>query len=254
MAGFQFHCGETGKVSNDIPAGSKRPLALLFGWVGSTPRLLTKYAEVYGACGMDALVVSGAPKHVLRPVSSGRATVQALIDCVKEHPERDLVCMGFSVGAYMYGHLLNLVADDAALRNRIRGQVFDSPVDFYGVPYGLSTAITGGEGLPQRLLQRSVELYMSLFHSAITVHYIASSDAFHGNTLTAPSLWLYSSADKVTSVQAIEDLSDKWRARGTPVERRNFGTSKHVEHLRSFPDDYRACLSVFLQNLNFMKV
>ena len=79
---------------------------------------------------------------------------------------------GFSAGAFMYGNLLTELgrrgAEGADFAARIKGSVWDSPVDASGVPFGLSRAIMDGgvagrsEGtVGQRLLQSALEAYLS---------------------------------------------------------------------------------------------
>ena len=115
---------------------------LLLGWVNGSQKLLTKYAELFAGLGADSALVCGLPKHVVFPLN-GKVTMAAAAATLGDAPNRKVIVMGFSVGAYMYGHLLNVMdeRDDLALRNRIVGQLFDSPVDFDGVPFGLSRAI-----------------------------------------------------------------------------------------------------------------
>lgn len=249
-----------------LPAG-ERPVACLFGWVGAPEKALRKYASLYTRRGVDVIALMLKPAHVALPVSRGRAAVSAIADALSQADtcSRPLIIQGFSAGAYMYGNLLiELDARGAAglsLSQRIRGCVWDSPVDLDGVPFGLSRAVMDGskpgssEGsISQRLLQATLEAYL---HPAgpMRQYYQASSDAMHGKAFAAgfssplavPSAFIYSEADTVTRREDIETVCGEWRAAGSDVEVVAFEGTKHVMHMLADPARYDAVIGRVLQ-------
>ena len=241
----------------ELPAG-ETPTALVLGWVGSREKIMSKYAQIYNDRGVDVMAVLLQPHHVYQPVSKGLHTMERIVDALTatENQERPVLIQGFSAGAYMYGNLLTALdaRGDAGLAftKRIKGFVFDSPVDIDGVPFGLSRAIFGNDSegtLKQRAVQAVLETYLS---SALPMrqYYQASSDAMHGKAFAAgfssplavPSTFLFSEEDSVTVTSDIRTVMDKWRAVSGDVEEVMFEGTKHVMHLQGYPTEYETAV------------
>jgi len=245
---FLSHDGAA--AQKNLPAGD-RPLAYIFGWVGCGERALGKYASIYTSRGIDVLCTYTKPAHVYKPLGTGRGSVTRVVDALAsdENAARPLVVQGFSAGAYLYGTLLvelgSRGAAGAAVASRIRGTVFDSPVDLDGVPFGLSRAVVGSEGtMPQRALEATISAYLSP-SLPMRKHLQKASDAMHGahlgafaSPLPAPSLFVYSEADSVTQAGDIKSVTGKWRAAGSDVEEVEYEGTTHVSHLPSDPTRY----------------
>lgn len=252
------HTTDDETAQRTLPAGDT-PIAFMLGWVGCRERAIRKYARLYTDRGIDVVAVLLKPEHVYRPVSCGLATAERLVDILSSSDtmERPVLIQGFSAGAYMYGNVLNAcdARGDAGLAftQRIKGFVFDSPVDIDGVPFGLSRAIFGNnsEGtVRQRMVQLALETYLSP-SLPMRKYYQASSDAMHGHDFAAgfssplavPSAFLYSDADSVTISEDIQTVSGKWKARGSDVEEVVFDGTKHVMHMQTYPAEYEAAVA-----------
>ena len=249
---------EDGPAQKTLPGGTT-PTACIFGWVGGREKAMRKYAHLYTKRGVDVVAMLLKPEHVYSPVKHGRAATEQVVDALTaiDTIERPLLIQGFSAGAYMYGNLLTTLdargGDGVAFTERIKGFVFDSPVDLDGVPFGLSRAIFGNDSegtVRQRAVQAVLETYLS---PALPMrkYYQASSDAMHGKDFSAgfssplpvPSAFLYSDADTVTVSADIQTVTGKWRARGSDVEEVEFEGTKHVMHLQSYPEVYERAVA-----------
>ena len=120
---------------------------------------------------------------------------------------------GLSAGAYSVGNtLLELDARGGrdAFYDRIQSAVYDCPVDFDGVPKGVSSAMLG-EGTPlQKLGESAIRLYLSRH----TKRGESSPAMFHAMPPAPPSLWIYSLNDEILDIPSIEKMIAKWRCRG----------------------------------------
>ena len=125
----------------------------------------------------------------------------------------------------------------------IRNNSFFCPLSGAGVSRSM------GVGAP---LSTAIELGLNGYlavasRTSVGRGHMASSDAFHGNTLLAPSLWFYSKADHVADWQRIEVVQDKWRSRGISVEQCRWEDSPHIQHGRVDPERYFGALEKFLE-------
>ena len=245
-------------VSTTLPPG-ETPIACILGWVGSKEKAMRKYTSIYTSRGVDTMAILLKPEHVYSPVSQGLRTMEKIVDALTmpDTIDRPLLIHGFSAGGYMYGNLLTALdqrgAAGLAVTQRIKGFVFDSPVDIDGVPFGLSRAIFGNDSegtLRQRLVQAALETYLSP-SLPMRQYYQASSDAMHGKAFAAgfsspfavPSAWLFSDADTVTVTADIQAVTQKWRDVGSSVEEVRFEGTKHVMHMQSFPEEYERAVA-----------
>ncbi|OVA18749.1 Protein of unknown function DUF829 [Macleaya cordata] len=67
------------------------------------------------------------------------------------------------------------------------------------------------------------------------------------NQPMCPQLYLYSTSDRVIPYQSVELFIQCQKGMGRNVRAYNFGSSPHVDHLRSFPDIYSAEIHKFLK-------
>lgn len=75
----------------------------------------------------------------------------------------------------------------------------------------------GFTGVGQTLIEFSASVYLKLSENYAGVLHRASSAAFHGNEVPAPSLWFYSKADPVSKFEDCNIVIEKWKARGIEV-------------------------------------
>lgn len=234
--------------------GKQRPLAVIFGWMRAKRRHLNKYGNLYLSKGFDVLTIQVPPHHVLWP-SGSQERIENLLGVLQDSSleSRPLLVHGFSVGGYLYGEMLVKLREQdkfANISERMVGQVFDSPVDFEGVPRGFANVLAKNH-MSRTVLRKTIEMYLKLFEKSVTSHYHRSSSAFHDNHLRIPSLFLYSRADPIGVADIIEIVMEKWRCNGIKVSHKCWDHSPHVSHFHHHPDEYVEALLVFLDSLGF---
>ncbi|XP_074660730.1 transmembrane protein 53-like [Tubulanus polymorphus] len=236
----------------DTDVNRKKPLVILYAWLAAKKSHTKKYADFYLGRGFDVLNVCIEPMQLLRP-KRARLIIHQIINYVREDRLKDqpILTHGFSVGGYLYGELLiKLTSDPDRHRDiiaRLIGQIFDSPVDFDGIPDGISKAITTNRIL-RRVLRESLAFYKSTFTNQM-IPYIESARTFKENRLAIPSLMLFSRADPISDAEEIASVADQWRRRGIDVYTRCWLNSPHVSHMRYNYDEYVRILDDFLSSI-----
>ncbi len=134
----------------------------------------------------------------------------------------------------------------AAVGERIRGQVLDSPVDYQGVPFGVANALTT-QPLLRKAIEASLNRYLEARRHGVTRHYARASNTISENPLLIPTLLFYSHGDVVADVSRNERAIQGWKERGIHVEAKCFKDSPHVGHYLKYPGEYIDTLSGFMK-------
>ncbi len=229
----------------------ERPLAIVYGWLGAKSRHIHKYGDFYLGKGFDVLHIKIHPAELLWPKRT-QDVVQQIVNFAHERKTQSLLIHGFSVGAYLFGETLNRIVAEPKkyghVMNQIVGQVFDSPVDYTGIPEGFSKAVTQIP-IGQKILRNIIKSYMQIFYNLTTKHYKASSDIVKANPMDAPCLMLYSDEDPLSTPQFNEGVIDMWRQNGVEVFGKRFSSSPHVSHFHMHPVEYITQLNDFLTHI-----
>jgi len=234
---------------------TQRPIVLIYAWLVAKSKHIHKFGDFYLSKGFDVLHIKVGARQILWPPVA-QSVVSQIIDFVNSPTRKSqpILVHGFSVGGYLYGETLVRICEDAALKasmtKRVKGQVFDSPVDFEGVPRGVGKAVTSVPPA-QIAIKTTLEAYMALFKTQVTEHYKRSSQAFHDNPLITPSLVFYSKADPIGIPGPIEDVIRCWKETGAPVWTRWWADTPHVGHYLRDPITYTAELNTFLHNIGY---
>jgi len=137
---------------------------------------LCVYVSVYIAKGFDVLHIKVKAGEILWPPRAHTVVSQILDFLTSDsHRHQPLLIHGFSVGGYLYGETLIDICSDAELAQsmsqRIRGQIFDSPVDFAGVPRGVGMALSNLRPV-QVTVRSALEAYTTVFHQQVTFYLV----------------------------------------------------------------------------------
>lgn len=140
------------------------------------------------------------------------------------------------------------------VKDRIRGQVFDSPVDFHGIPYGISNAASENPFV-RWLMRSSIDSYLAVFARYTMKVYVAHSHLFHNNPVRSPALFLFSKDDKVADVNTCQACADHWKDKlNMNVRQMCFDSSPHVSHFYVHNKEYTQAVKDFLSDLNVRAV
>lgn len=236
--------------SDNRPSHHERPVVLLFGWLMSKEKHLERYADWYTDKGMDVVGVLSRAPHVVKPAYS-HALSKQLVDLLHEESDmvrRPVVIHGFSVGGYLCGQFIREVEQrglSAEFQRRTKAQVFDSPVDYEGIPFGVAKAISDNAAV-QKVTEASLQLFMRVNKPAMH-EYVMSSKTFKRNPLRVPTHVMYSHKDPICDAHRIEAVMAEWRKQGHAVSHSVFDDSEHVQHMRKYYDDYYRDLMAFLK-------
>ena len=145
-------------------------------------------------------------------------TVEAVVDVFETDgvAGRPVLVHGFSSGGYLCGqYQLALQRRGDGLKQRVVGQLYDSPVDVEGIPKGVATGVADNP-LGRFAARGLLELWLGLNPRSVE-QYKASADAFKMNLLKTPLHMIYSHEDPVTDSDTIQDVLDGWTAGGFEV-------------------------------------
>lgn len=226
---------------------------LLYGWLVAKAKHIHKYGDFYLGKGFDVLHIKIEPLQLMWPETTQKV-VRQIVEFIEksENSQKPLLVHGFSVGGYLYGETLVKIHSDPQTQRevgqRIVGQIFDSPVDFEGVPRGFSQAVTPVPVL-QKTLEATLNGYLKMFPKKVMAHYLRSSAYFHANEFGTPSLILNSESDPIGVPDAINVVVDKWRQKGIPVNVKTWKDTPHVSHFLHHPVQYITALNNFLDSI-----
>ena len=155
----------------------------------------------------------------------------------------------------MYGQTLNKIVTDpkyASVKDRIIGQIFDSPVDFDNIPYGVSNAATDNRVL-KNMFKFSIESYFALTRKYTMDQYLAISKLFLSNPVHTPALFLFSTDDPVALPEACERCVAQWKDQlGMDVTSKKWDSSSHVSHFYKHQEEYTLLLVDFLKKVSII--
>ncbi|CAH1259003.1 TMEM53 [Branchiostoma lanceolatum] len=180
---------------------STKPLVLIFAWMLPQRRHLQKFENIYLARGCDVMTINIKPLQLMLPKTGAQVIAEKVVDFVHQpqNARRPLLVHAFSVGGYLYSETLlkslDTSSEAGSMKDRIMGQVFDSILDFTGLPDGLPAAMFKSP-LLRATLRTILKTYMAALYKPVISNYIRASELFHHNPVPSPVLFLYSKVDE----------------------------------------------------------
>ncbi len=235
-----------------------KKLAVVCGWMGAKPKQMKPYVNFYLNRGYNVISYAVGPMHVLKPESATEMMDRVLSLAMyggkgnAEMPTpNQVVTHSFSVGGYLTGQLLRILADadrDAdkeKWHQLVKAQIYDSPPDMGSIAKGIGASMGLGAGVAA-MVEGIVKAYLYAVKDTAGKEHALSSAHFHDNHIPAPSLWMYSKADPVALESDIDTVMNKWKTKGYEVESTMWLDTKHIQHGRSDPERYFGSLATFL--------
>ncbi|XP_078047869.1 transmembrane protein 53-like lethal (2) k09913 isoform X2 [Augochlora pura] len=246
--------GRMEKFKND----DKRPLLIMLSWLMSKRRHIMKFVNLYTEQGFDVALVTLTPWQVMWPTKGTRMVAGDLLDFLVQYERNQKILLhGFSVGAYMWGEVMDLIQSDrekySHIINMIVGQVWDSAVDVPELTSGIPRAVFPKNLVLQNMLQKYLEYHLRTFYKQSTQYYMRSSQLFHTNLVHTPALFYMSKVDPVGNITDNMRVHDQWVINGVKTYVKIFDKSPHVGHLYVYPKEYIGELYAFLGRLNLIQ-
>ncbi|KAE9555241.1 hypothetical protein FO519_001591 [Halicephalobus sp. NKZ332] len=234
------------------------PLVLLFGWAGCRDRYLKKYSQIYEDKGCS-IVRYTTPIKKIRGFRSFPAFAEDMYEKVfAEDDTSPIVFHVFSMnGCSLFVALWDLfgnVSNGEAIKSRVKGIIFDScPANV--MPWQAANAISFATLPPSKFSSVARNTYKVFLTGVISSHralvYLQSffdSSAYETTyayfklltmkDIPQKQLYLYSKADDICSDFSIEEFAQTQKERGKEIQLQCWPDSLHVEHWRSYPEEY----------------
>ncbi|XP_006811221.1 transmembrane protein 53-like [Saccoglossus kowalevskii] len=234
----------------------KGPLVMMLPWLGSTPKSVRYYQDIYLKRNWEILMVHSQVGHFLWPPRATALTRQLLDYLKNEQSNRPIVIHAFSIGCYIYAmSLLHLAKSSKydGVKSQIIGQIFDSMV--IGGLHKMATGVaktTHDNAFVQKLILKSSLAYFWLTKCVTVKNYDQSLDTIKHTPVIAPILCFYCMNDIMSDPECVEDLVRFWEEDlGIQMSTKWWPASVHAQHLRHHPRDYMSALDRFLSQLDF---
>jgi len=238
--------------TNNTP-GTERPIVIVYAWLLAKTKALRTVVDYHASKGCDVLTVRTTPSQFMWPTKAQKI-IDDMFDFTAQEQiaKRPIVVHAFSVGNYMYGETLlrssrlKLESSTVPFRDRVVGQIVDSPIDFWGVPNGLALTLFPNDRARQVVMKSVFFAYLYSSYPFTMRHYSTASRAFHEIPPRAPSLWLYSKIDPFMKYDDIEKTIRKWEAIGVDSRKNCWEDSPHVMHFKRNHKEYTRLVDQFL--------
>ena len=191
-------------------------------------------------------------------ISRGKSLSSNIFDAIEEHfnPTSKLLAHTMSVGTFL--HAVNFQYDHKNLyRDRLAGQIFDSPVYGGNIQDGGLERIIDGiiemsfsnsklkNPVTRQLLMKAARLAI-LPNATVFDKYITT---FISKGATAPILAFYSKNDVMVDPIKYDVVIKEWKSKGVNVHSTCFENSVHAQHIIHEPELFKYNFVKFLSSL-----
>lgn len=215
------------------------------------------------------MTVKLSPQQLLLPKLGSIPLIEDVVKFMyavsPNYPDMILHC--FSVGAYQFGEIMAHLNDPhfmghiakatesstdpkVTIEKSIKGIIFDSAVNFDGIPEGVSKAMSLNP-LIYKPLEYYIKTHLKVAYPIATKYYLRASKYAHGNYLKAPGLFFSSSKDTIGAPWMSSKIGNEWRSRGIDVKEKVFPDSPHVQHMLKYETEYKKEVDDFLKKVPF---
>ena len=232
----------------------KKPLVLLFPWLGAPKDSISKYVNIYNAAGCDVIIKTASVIDFLWP-NCGINNCKKFLEenkIASLSVDRLVIIHSMSVGCYFYSILLHLMQTNKSyyfdLLQNIKGQVFDSPVigSLNEMATGVSTTTTNNK-IAGLILKNLTLTYFCLSRPFTITIYDKLINITKHELPCVPSLLMSSIGDPLSSLNAFNNLVNCWKDRNIPFVSKMWNKSVHAQHLKYHPILYQSLVNNFIK-------
>nr|CAB3263001.1 uncharacterized protein LOC100186401 [Phallusia mammillata] len=226
--------------------GERRPIVVIFPWLGATPKHIEKYASIYTSVGFRVLVKVPETMDFLWPrrgIQNGYKFLENL-NKMMGNEECSIIIHGMSIGCFFYCVLLLIFERQPELFKRIqsniRCQILDSPVigSLGKMAEGTAKSVSNSVTI-QHILNAFLHFYFGTSMPFTVWYYNLFNQIIKERPLQIPTLLLSSKDDQLACIKELGKVVDCWKQQGVCLTQKVWETSEHCSHLRNFPSLYK---------------
>lgn len=243
-------------VKTKAPNEDKKPLVLLFPFLGAPSAVVQKYASMYENNGCNVLSFPIELKEFLWP-KSGLKNSHLLLDKLEKRvavSNEQIIVHSMSIGCYFYALMMCNMNENpdkfANIRSNIVGQVVDSPVvgTLNEMAIGVSKMVTSAA--TARSLFYSLCRFYFMVTKPYTVNYFNKAiEVFKNHSPIAPSVILKADHDEMALPEAFHDLVECWSAKNDNVTFKILNNSYHIGLFKTHPEEYQSMVKELVANV-----
>ncbi|XP_044752636.1 transmembrane protein 53-like [Coccinella septempunctata] len=221
----------------------KKPVIILFGWVGSTDRYLSIYSRIYEAKGLMTVrfMVSMTSiflwKHHIIPISEKMVRVIEDLSL----GDRPIIIHCFSNGGtYLYRHFMEAV-ESSKTPIKIKGVIFDSAPCRRTILHafrGIRSTVRQNPFLNLPITLILFLILLSVWVVEFIKRYLFRRKIIQFKPMEhllqeenrCPQHFIYTTCDKVIDVEDIEFFINSRKALGVDVSVKRYNDTEHVKH------------------------
>lgn len=246
----------------------KIPVILVLGWAGSIDRHLRKYADIYSNLGYHTLRFSPSNSLTFFNHKSHSKYAYEMLDLMKNDyklTQNPVVTHFFSNAScfVIYQHVINEISQNPKSQYTFFGQnhkavIYDSapglPPAFPGIFFGINDLVK--QQVKLSLLSYPLTLVFLSLLALIKVnpnnYFIQMYEILVNDPRQVPSLYLYSTADKLISDKSIKELIARRKEKnpGLYVKEVLYTDSEHVLIYQKHPQEYFSYIFDHLKSFN----
>lgn len=235
-----------------------KPLAVLICWLAAKNNAVNKYAKFYMDQGFDVLTVRITPWQLLLPARADPIIRNEVLPTLLSSDHDKKLIHGFSVGGYVFAQMLKYMHNDPTgkcqeMMKTMDAQIWDSVVDVNGISIGVSKSVFMKNQFLQKSLQSYIDFHLKAFQNIATCWYDEAHEYFYNKPLHAPSLFLASEIDQISTIDVIQNIQDIWGGYGIKCSNKVWNNTSHVGHMRRYPDEYKMTVKMFLDRSGFQR-
>lgn len=239
----------------------KKPLVLLFTWMGCTPKQSDKFLQLYLNKGFDVVLVTFFTREVIWWNQSNEKKASIILDFLHQNEAYEpIVYHGFSIGNGLWTSMLWEMSQNEErhrpLANRIKGQIWDSVTQTSNLIRNACYAAFPTNRKMGQLLYRIVRVLPIADTNVVNnmeYFYKRNNFIFNNPPFKIPSLLFCSKGDIYSELDGVLTAFENWKSIGMQAYIKYWEKSKHVGHFFLHNQEYVETINFFLKSIGVEK-